>query len=529
MEWPSSMGEPDLLAALTKNAETLRETDTDPTFVDFVAYHVGYELLRSGAKLDTKDARWLGTPGFRKDTQTFVSLTDPGEGHIFGTTRRARWLKGAICHVEHLERPGNLPREEIESYRIPSIFEFARVRLHTGKSAPNTYFVGRRVKDSVSGNFAHDFIKVVNLTSAACSAAFQLGAAETKVAMDGLTASEQIAYMRAMSGHVLRNYKQVLSAAYNLNAPLVDDLAEPIVGEDGKSECPVLTDNFAVAKRGIELAALGGFDKVTFDGASDTYPSKCVILQVSFEKALELVHLAHQAGLITYMSAGFKFDHIADAVYSGVDGIGIGGAQILRYMDSKTGHHGPYTEEFIDRIDAERDQAANSLRGRGVNLLCRLDRMFYEGSITTDEETLRQPLFESLRDINEEAITSILASPVLAGIVAMEHDGESPVLGNAHRLLRKNTSDALLKANVPAAFAAKWDKLIRDLFALIKHPDEETLAQYYRSQPWTELREEYAKTVSVCRFCQHGPWLTSQMMTTRGDRLYTIKTAPHAL
>ncbi len=116
IEWPASLG-PDFLTALTTNAETLREADTDPCFVDFVAYHIGYELLRAGAKLDTKDARWLGTPGFRKDTQTFVSLTDPGEGHIFGTTRRARWLKGAICHVEHLERPGNLPREEIESYR----------------------------------------------------------------------------------------------------------------------------------------------------------------------------------------------------------------------------------------------------------------------------------------------------------------------------------------------------------------------------------------------------------------------------
>jgi hypothetical protein len=116
IEWPAS-ADADFLSALTSNAEKLREADTDPTFTDFFAYHVGYELLRAGAKLDTKDARWLGTPGFRKDTQTFVSLTDPGEGHIFGTTRRARWLKGAICHVEHLERPGNLPREEIESYR----------------------------------------------------------------------------------------------------------------------------------------------------------------------------------------------------------------------------------------------------------------------------------------------------------------------------------------------------------------------------------------------------------------------------
>lgn len=191
--------------------------------------------------------------------------------------------------------------------------------------------------------------------------------------MDGLKASEQVAYMRAMSGHVLRNYKQVLSAAYNLNAPLVDDLAPPTLNSDGESVYPLITDNFEIVKRGIELSSLGGFDKVTFDGAGDTYPSQCVIRQISVAKALELVHLAHQAGLITYMSAGFKFDHIADAVYTGVDGIGIGGAQILRYMDAKTGHHGPYTEEFIDRIDYERDKAANSIRGRGVNLLCRLD------------------------------------------------------------------------------------------------------------------------------------------------------------
>ncbi|GMK60055.1 hypothetical protein CspeluHIS016_0902720 [Cutaneotrichosporon spelunceum] len=505
IEWPASLG-PDFLAALTANAEALREADKDPCFVDFVAYHIGYELLRGGAKLDTKDARWLGTPGFRKDTQTFVSLTDPGEGHIFGTTRRARWLKGAICHVEHLERPGNLPREEIESYRIPSIFEFARVRLHTGKSAPNTYFVGRRVKDSTSGTFAHDFIKVVNLTSAACSAAFQLGAAETKVAMDGLKASEQVAYMRAMSGHVLRNYKQVLSAAYNLNAPLIDDLSPPILNSDGEEVYPLITDNFEIAKRGIELASLGGFDKVTFDGASDTYPSQCVILQISVEKALELVHLAHQAGLITYMSAGFKFNHIADAVYTGVDGIGIGGAQILRYMDAETGHHGPYTEEFIDRIDFERDQAANSVRGRGVNLLCRLDRMFYEGSLKVEEDELRNPLFEALRDANEAAIEGFLTNPVLAEIIAMEHDGENPVIGNARRLMR---GDVLLKTRHPD-MDAKWVKLKRDLTALLKTSDEEVLAGYYRSQPWTAFREAYAK----------------MMMTTRGDRLYTVKSAP---
>ena len=90
--------------------------------------------------------------------------------------------------------------------------------------------------------------------------------------MDTLTASEAIAYMRALSGHVLRNHKQILSAAFNLNTPLVDDLAE-----DAQGDYPVITDNIEIGRRGIELAALGGFDKVTFDGAADTYPSECIV------------------------------------------------------------------------------------------------------------------------------------------------------------------------------------------------------------------------------------------------------------
>jgi len=94
-----------------------------------------------------------------------------------------------------------------------------------------------------------------------------------------------------------------------------------------------------IGRRGIELAALGGFDKCTWDGAADSYPSHCkylllvyspcsckslagIILQLGFQNALELVHLAHSVGLTTYMSAGFKFHNIQDAVLSGVDGIG---------------------------------------------------------------------------------------------------------------------------------------------------------------------------------------------------------------
>ena len=60
------------------------------------------------------------------------------------------------------------------------------------------------------------------------------------------------------------------SAAYNLNHPLIDDLNPT---EDGLPR--VITEKIEIGHRGIELAALGGFDKVTWDGASDSYPSKC--------------------------------------------------------------------------------------------------------------------------------------------------------------------------------------------------------------------------------------------------------------
>jgi hypothetical protein len=174
-----------------------------------------------------------------------------------------------------LERPQNLPRDSIESYRIPSILDFARTRLHTGSESPNTYFVGRALRDSKDRVFEHDFIKVVNTTSSAATAAFQLGAAECKVAMDDLTASQQVAYMRALAGHTLRNHRQYFSAAYNLNHPLIDDLN---LDKDGKPT--IITDQLEIGRRGIELAALGGFDKCTWDGASGKFfPQTGITLQ----------------------------------------------------------------------------------------------------------------------------------------------------------------------------------------------------------------------------------------------------------
>jgi len=60
------------------------------------------------------------------------------------------------------------------------------------------------------------------------------------------------------------------SAAFNLNKPIEDDL-EP--NTDGTPK--ILVRQVDIGRRGIELAVLGGFDKVTWDGAADTYPSHC--------------------------------------------------------------------------------------------------------------------------------------------------------------------------------------------------------------------------------------------------------------
>ena len=43
------------------------------------AFHCAYHLLNQGHNpFSPEDARFLGQVGFRRDTQTYVSLTDPG-------------------------------------------------------------------------------------------------------------------------------------------------------------------------------------------------------------------------------------------------------------------------------------------------------------------------------------------------------------------------------------------------------------------------------------------------------------------
>ncbi|KAL1914511.1 uncharacterized protein VTP21DRAFT_8225 [Calcarisporiella thermophila] len=473
--------EGDLLAAVSQMLQIARDESRQLHPVEYIFLHLAYQQLANGELPKDTQTRFLGTSGFRRDTQTYMSLTDPGDGHIFGTSRYNEWMRGAIVHVEHLERPNHFPREMIESYRISSILDFARTRLHVGSNAPITYFVGRMLKDY--GKFDLDFIKVVNTTSAAATSAFQLGAAECKVAMDGLTTSQMVRYMKGLSGHTLRNCKQYLSAAFNLNTPLVDDLP-PYTAEDPK----IYTNQREIGLRGIELAAMSGFDKVTWDGASDSYPSKCVMEQLGFQDALELVHRAHEQGLVTYFSAGFKFHNIELVVYTGVDGVGIGGAQILRFMDHQTGMHGPYLDENIPEILRYRDDAAATIRGRGVHILTRLDRMYFEGSITEQQNSLRLDLYDALYNVDETKIEELLNQ--LESVARMPDDGETPYNAYAKRLVQ---SEKPLLSNY--LDQSEWQSWIEKLTKLIGWGNEAEIVEEYMGETWMHLRKKYRHTL----------------------------------
>ncbi len=554
--WDTKFGG-EFMIAVVRLLQYQREEQRRLSLMESLIVHLAYVMLMEGSIPRYQRSRFLGTSGFRHFTQTYMSLTDPGDGHILGTTMKSAWMQGVIVHVEHLERPKHLPRDQIESYRVPSILDFAKVRIHVGPAAPTTYFVGRMVKDG--GNFEMDFLKAVHLTAAAIAAAFVHGAAECKVAMDGLTAKQAIRYMRALVAHVMRKRRQYLSCAFNINTPLTDDLSS---GAGGVAR--LITDRTQIADLAITLACEGGFDKVTWDGASDVYPSTCILRQLSFPAALRLVHEAHKSGLLTYFSAGFKFDHIENAVYTGVDGVGIGGAQVLRYMDHETGMHGPYQEENIDRILSERDKAANALRGRGVALLCRLDRMLYEGSISEDEALHAEQLFHALASLDpsqppqddthranveraaelktDSGKTSapayasannpgsssavIMIDPqeaaeidrlmkenmalaaraldtnrqivldkldLLRRIVELPDDGEMPMLGLANRLLGSR-APILAKC---ASSMQQWDEWIEKLRVMASFGDdrEGAVTEEYFAFPWTEFRRVHREPV----------------------------------
>ncbi len=362
-------------------------------------------------------------PGIGK-SHTHLSITDPGRGHRQSTVLHLPYFKGNYVHVEHLERLG-MTRKELESYRIPNILDFALLRACIGDRAPVTTYIGRPMHE-YAGHY--DPLKASHLASAAISAFFSLGAAEVKLSFDPLTITQGVDYLcRLMTFRW--HPRQTISIAFNLNREWIDDRIP--------DQIKIVKDKKEIGLLGIEVATLAGWDKITWDGAGDVYPSICVLEQIDFETALTWVHKAHEKGLTTYFSGGFKIGqgHIAAGVYTGVDGIGIGGAQVLRLLD-KEGHEGPFLEENIDIINQERDEAEVTIRGRAARLLACLDHLYFEGSLLEELEPLRQELFQEMLAINEEALLKILNKAAPYDLpIGKEHPEEEYELLTCKRLI----------------------------------------------------------------------------------------------
>lgn len=402
--------------------QRLRSAGLRPNPEEEIAFYAIAQTIDQSGHIPLPYQPWV-TSGFR-DYQTYMSITDPGEGHLDGTLLSAENLEGVIVHIEHLERGVQIPRGELEPYRIPSPKTISRIRLALGDDAPSSSYVGRPMFDGASTDFS--MLKTIRTFSAALTSLFADGLSECKLSIEGMTASQAVTFMQGICSKTqYDSSRQILSAAFCINSPIIDDR-----GEDPRE----ITDPFEVALLGIELTVQGGFSKVTWDGTADTYPSKCFIEQLPASQAITLVHKAHENGLLTYFSAGFRFHHIEETVLTGVDGIGIGGAQILRLMDSQNGNQGPFLTDNIQEILKYRNNAELSEQGQQVKALCRLDRMAYERSISVEENHLRLALFDSLS-----------AGETLQGfhneieaVLMMSGDYEDTLLSTARRLVTRH-------------------------------------------------------------------------------------------
>ncbi|QYO67416.1 hypothetical protein [Leptolyngbya sp. 7M] len=296
------------------------------------------------------------------------------------------------------------------------------------------------------------------------------GLAECKIAIEGMTATQAVQFMQCLIGATRRDKtSQVFSAALNINTPILDDREETRRKHQGKAIW--VRQRMAIAKLGIELAAQGGFDKVTWDGTANSYPSICVLEQLSHAEAVELVHTAHERGLLTYFSAGFRFHHLPKAVYTGVDGVGVGGAQILRYMDYQTGFHGPFKPDNIETILKIRDEAEQSILGQAAALLARLDRLYFEECITASDNLLRSALFEAVQQQDQSCCADLINQ--LDHIRQLPVDIDHPLIEWGKRLLNAAQHSPLCAEKMSFE---EWTNLLQRVRNSIVTRDLEMLA-----------------------------------------------------
>lgn len=380
--------------------EQLREKGLRPTPKEQASIHAAYLMLHKGATVRAP-YKSLGISGFRK-IHTLLFNTNPGEGHISVTCKDLRLMKGAPVHVEHIDRDKEFDKEKIEPYRIPAISNAANVRLHVGSHTPCTCYIGRPVFEN--GIFELDLLKTVHMISSACTAMFMNGFADCKIAMERMTVTEAIKFMRCVVGNVIRDSNtQYLSAAFNINTPIIDDRHDTV---EHYGAPIVLRKRMEIARIAIEIAEKGKFERVTWDGASSDVPSIPITKQFSHEQLTMLVHEAHKKGLQTYISAGLKPVNMHDAVVAGIDGVGMGTS--LHYIDAKTKLMGALKPEAIIEALRIRDEAEASIEGKAAILLARLDRLFFEGSLQEEDDSCRLSLYEAVMARNVQQAARII-------------------------------------------------------------------------------------------------------------------------
>jgi hypothetical protein len=154
------------------------------------------------------------------------------------------------------------------------------------------------------------------------------------------------------------------------------------------------------------------------------------------------------------------------------------------------------TEEYIDKISVARDNAAESVRGRGVLLLARLDQMHFEGSLTASEEAIREPLYQALHAIDEDEIHRILGDePAALQVASLPIDGERPWISRARRILR--TEEPLLRKGARSTpdLESQWDEFVASLRNLVDDEDEYGIYSYSLCEPWKAFRSAYRKAI----------------------------------
>ncbi len=377
----------EFLAGVAALLAELRATNKPLSLADELVVERAYQLVDRGCRPPLSFAPIRTDAG--RPYQTYLSFADPGDGHLEVTVRSTDLLAGLIVHIEYIDRDGVDDKSLVEAYRLPAIRNAAKVMLHVRDVTPCTVFIGRPVFEGTE--FEVGLLKAAHTIAGVCSAMFAHGVADCKVAMDNLSAAQAVKFMRAVAGNVVREpLRQRLSAAFNLNSPVIDDRgAGKAFKIEGQSD---------IAKLAVELARLGRFDKVTLDGAGDRVPSRPIIGQLSRTQLFDVVHQAHRVGLETYISAGMRPKHMEDAVYIGVGGVGIGTA--LHSRDERTNAIGEIDPDLVRESLAVRDKAAKTKPGRAAAALARLD-WTYARLPTPKLDQLCKKLFDSHRKFLE--------------------------------------------------------------------------------------------------------------------------------